>query len=445
MAACRCPHGAFSPLRFWNAQLAFADSRFHLVPNDAPPEPVIVLAAARLFDGKTFRTPGVCVVQGKRVVSMSRGDAPADAQLIDLGDATLMPGLIDCHTHVTGFVKKSPFENLPLAREVIADSVPESALLAWKNASTLLSNGFTTIRDVGSFGGGVDVALRNAIDKGIVSGPRMLVASVPLSITGGHGDYNDLAPWLTPDREHQRNVAFGPYGFREAVRENLKRHADCIKIMATGGVLSYGDAWDAPQMNPDEVEAITDEAHKFGLRVAAHAHGDRGIATAVAGGCDSIEHGTGVGQATVEAMRERGTYLVPTAWAAEAIRLGETGTPLPPALVDKALQACALRDEGFERALAAGVRFAYGTDCGVFPHEQNRKDFEVLAKLGMSAVDLLTSATSNAADLLGKNDRGRIAPGLLADIVAFGGDASTNIGTLQARPLFVMLGGTRVR
>jgi imidazolonepropionase-like amidohydrolase len=453
MVACRCPHGTFSPLHFWSAYLAFADTRFQLsaiFPEPASrsssdvPGQIFIIKAARLFDGDEVRAPGVCVVQGDRILSLMAGDAPATATVIDLGDATLMPGLIDCHTHVTGFIKKSPYEALPLTPGSVADSVPESALLALKNAATLLSNGFTTIRDVGSFAGGVDVALRNAIDKGLVTGPRMLVATRPLSITGGHGDSNDLASWLTPDEAYKPSVAHGPYGFRELVRANLKKHADCIKIMATGGVLSFGDAWDAPQMNLDEIAAVTDEAHKFGLRVAAHAHGDRGISTAVAGGCDSIEHATGVGEATVKAMRERGTYLVPTAWAADSIRLGQTGTPTPAAIMEKAQHACALRDEGIQRALAGGVRFAYGTDCGVFPHEQTLKDFEVLAKLGMAPIDLLKSATSNAAALIGKKDRGRIAPDLLADVVAFAGDPTNDISAMQQRPSFIMLGGKQL-
>jgi imidazolonepropionase-like amidohydrolase len=331
-----------------------------------------------------------------------------------------------------------------LAPTAVSASASESALLAFKNATTLLSNGFTTIRDVGSFGPGVDVALRNAIDAGSVLGPRMLVATKSLSITGGHADENALAPWLTPDRTYESAVAHGPYGFRELVRQTLKRRADCIKITATGGVLSYGDAWDAPQMNLDEIAAITDEAHKFGMPVAAHAHGDRGIATAVAGGCDSIEHCTGVSTATAEDMKQRGTFLVPTVWASESIRTGRSGASYPPALLEKAEQACALRDDGFARAIAAGVRFAYGTDCGVFPHEDNNKDFELLVRLGMTPLDVLASATANAAALLGKNDRGRIAPGLLADLVAFPGDVTEKIAPMGDAPAFLMLGGKQL-
>jgi len=458
IALCRCPHGVFSPRLFWDAQLAFADSGLRRGPlahvtallfpkaksQASPAEPVTVLKAARMFDGERVRVPGVCVIQGERIVSLSQGDAPAGATVIDLGDVTLMPGLIDCHTHVTPFIKKTPYETLPLASTAVSGSASESALLAFKNVTTLLSNGFTTIRDVGSFGPGVDVALRDAIDAGLVMGPRMLVATKTLSITGGHADDNGLAPWLTPDPPYEPATAHGPYGFRQLVRESLKRHADCIKITATGGVLSHGDAWDAPQMNLDEVAAITDEAHKFGLRVAAHAHGARGIATAVAGGCDSIEHCTGVSALTADEMKQRGTYLVPTVWASESIRTGASGATYAPAIIEKVEQACRLRDDGFRRAIAAGVRFAYGTDCAVFPHADNNKDFALLAGLGLSPLDVLKTATANAADLLGKADRGRIAAGLLADLVAFPGDVTAKIDALSGAPAFLMLAGNQL-
>jgi len=457
VALCRCPRGIFSPALFRYTQLSFADSGFRRGPlarvtsalfpkaktrvDEPSAEPVTVIKASWLFDGDKFRTPGVCVVKGDRIVSTSQGDAPKDATVIDLGEVTLMPGLIDAHTHVTGFMKKSPYEVLPFAPTVIADSVAESALLAFKNATTLLSNGFTTIRDVGSWTPGIDIGLRGAIEKGLVTGPRMFVAGKPLSITGGHGDDNARASWLRPDEGYQAAVAHGPYGFRELVRSNLKQHVDCIKIMATGGVLSFGDAWDAPQLNFDEIEAIVDEAHKFGLHVCAHAHGDKGISAAVKGGCDSIEHCTGVSEATATEMAQRGTYLVPTLWAADSIRQGKTGTTYPASLVAKANEACLLRDEGVQRAKAAGVRFAYGSDCAVFPHEDNNKDFGLLAEAGFAPLDILKIATANAAELLGKHDRGRIAPGLLADIVGFAGDASKSVAALGEKPFFIMLGG----
>jgi len=410
-----------------------------------PAEPVFVIRSAWAFDGERFTSPGVCVVRGDRILSFQAGDAPHDASVIDLGEATLLPGLIDCHTHVTAFIKKTVHETLPLTASLISDSAAESALKALKNATTLLANGFTTLRDVGSFGPGVDVALRDAINHGLVIGPRMLVAGKSLAITGGHADDNARAPWVHVDEDYESAVAYGPYGFRERVRKNLKAHVDLIKITATGGVLSHGDAWNAPQFNPDEVSAVTEEAHKFGLRVAAHAHGDAGIALAVQGGCDSIEHCTGVESATAAEMKQRGTAMVPTLWASESIiAQAEGAVHYPPDIVEKAERAVAARDAGVQRALAEGVTFAYGTDCGVFPHEQNNRDFGLMQSLGMTPADILKATTSNAAALLGTRDRGRLARGHLADLVAFRGDLRDGVGPLAEPPAFLMLGGRQL-
>jgi len=457
IALCRCPHAPFSWRLYALARRAFDDGArrgpfasiagilFPGARRSGPAERVVIVRAARAFDGERFISPGLCVVRGDRIVSLRAGDAPHDATVIDVGDATLLPGLIDCHTHVTAFIKKTAYEALPLTPSLVADSTAESALKALRNATTLLANGFTSLRDVGSFGPGVDVALRDAIDRELVLGPRMLVAGKSLAITGGHADDNARAPWVHVDDEYEFATAHGPYGFRERVRKNLKAHVDLIKITATGGVLSHGDAWNAPQFNPDEVAAVTDEAHKFGLRVAAHAHGDAGIALAVHGGCDSIEHCTGVEAETAAAMRERGTAMVPTLWASESIVAQKDGAVrYPPDVIEKAERAIAARDAGLQRAVAAGVTIAYGTDCGVFPHEQNNRDFALLQSLGMSPADVLKTATSNAAALLGKNDRGRIAPGLLADLVAFRGDLSAGVAPLTEPPAFLMLGGRRI-
>lgn len=224
----------------------------------------------------------------------------------------------------------------------------------------------------------------------------------------------------------------------------MKRHVDLIKILMTGGVLSYGDTFDVPQFNLDEVQATVDEAAKFGLRVAAHCHGDRGIRTAVEGGVHSVEHGTGVGDATLHAMAERRTVLVPTIWALDSILQPGNPNKIEANPLEKAHQAARLRNAGMQRAIAANARIVYGTDAGVFPHRENSKDFSLLQSMGMRPLDLLRSATTHAADLLGTNDRGRLAPGLLADVVAFGGDPSTNASLLEKPPQLIILGGTRI-
>lgn len=456
MVTCRCPHAPFSNAVFQEANAlfgrraflagalaSFAGVIFSRRRTEAA-EAVTVLRAARMFDGTTMHTPGVCVVRADRIVSLSTGDVGSDARTIDLGDATLMPGLIDAHTHISPRVVTSSYLHVfDTSERPAGDSVAEAAILSVRNAQAMLSNGFTTLRDVGDLsGGGVDLAMRNAIANGYVVGPRVLVSGTGLSITGGHGDRNDVPPDVHVDR--QSGVAYGPYGFREQVREHVKRHVDLIKIMATGGILSYGDVWNVPQLNLDEIQAVVDEAAKFGLAVSAHAHGDKGIAIAVDGGCRSIEHCTGVGQKTLHAMQQRGTYLVPTVWALDSIVQPGNPNKVPSNGLEKAHLAVQVRNEGMQRALASSVKIVYGTDAGVFPHKENNKDFVLLGSMGMRPIDLLRSATSSAAELLGTSDRGRIAVGKLADIVAFRGDAAANIAVLEKRPALVMIGGKEI-
>jgi len=409
----------------------------------AKPDGVTLLRAARLFDGTTMRTPGVVVIRGDRIVSLTEGDAGSGATVLDLGDVTLMPGLIDAHTHVAANVVASRYLEAFGPKNEASTSVAEAALLSLANAQAMLANGFTTIRDVGG-GAGIDLAMRDAIARGAVHGPRILAAGTALSITGGHGDSNDLAPWVHLDVDEQPSTAYGPYGFRQQVREHVKRHVDLIKITATGGVLSYGDTFDVPQLNLDEIRAVVDEAGKFGLKVSAHCHGDRGIAEAVAGGVHSIEHGTGVEDKTLHAMSDRSTRLVPTIWALDSILQPGNPNKIAGDSLEKAHRAAVLRNAGMQRAIASGVKIAYGTDAGVFPHAENNRDFALLRAMGMHPLDLMRSATSSAADLLGKADRGRVSPNTLADLVAFNGDPSRDIGLLQSKPAMVMLGGTKL-
>lgn len=449
---CRCPHGRFDPRVFARAA-ALLDRRTFLAglgaaagaamwPSRArAASGVTVLRAARLFDGTAMHAPGVLVIKGDRIVSTRAGDAGSDATVIDLGDATLMPGLIDAHTHVANYATVSYY--LAAGRERAAPSVAEAAIESLRNAHAMLANGFTTIRDVGG-GDGIDLAMRDAIAKGAVLGPRILAAGPALSITGGHGDANDIPDWVHVDQQIESGVSYGPYGFRQRVREHVKRHVDLIKITATGGVLSYGDAFDVPQFNLDEIQATVDEATKFGLKVAAHAHGDPGIAVAVKGGCHSIEHCTGVKDATLHEMKQRGTWMTPTIWALDSILQPGNPNRIPENGLEKARQAAVIRNEGMQRTLAAGAKIAYGTDAGVFPHRENNKDFGLLQAMGMRPLDLMRSATSWAAEMIGTRDRGTTAPGMLADIVAFAGDPSTNAALLEKTPALVMLGGKTV-
>ena len=314
---------------------------------------------------------------------MQEGDAGSAATIVDLGDATIMPGLIDCHTHIAAFILPSHYLTLMFAPYRTADNVPEATIYSVRNAQAMLRNGFTTVRDVGG-GAGIDLAIRNAIADGAIIGPRVFAAGQALSITGGHGDSNDVPGWVEEDPSVKIGaVAYGPYGFRELVRQNVKLHVDLIKILATGGVLSYGDVWDIPQFNLDEVQAVVEESTKFRRKVAAHAHGDDGIAIAVEGGVHSVEHGTGVSEKTLQNMQQRGTNLVPTIWALDSILQPGNPNHIPPGSVQKAEYAAQLRNAGMHRAIASSVTIVYGTDAGVFPHKENNKDFALMVSLGM--------------------------------------------------------------
>jgi imidazolonepropionase-like amidohydrolase len=449
---CRCPHSGFSQRAFDAAKLmlgrrafiagAAAATASALIPwrARAAANEVTVLKSARLFDGTTMHTPGVLVIKGDRIVSMSAGDAGADAHVIELGDATLMPGLIDCHTHVAPFIVDSHYLVQP---GHTADNIGEAAIYGLKNAQTMLHNGFTTVRDVGG-GWGVDLAVRDAIAEGVYLGPQIFAAGPALSITGGHGDSNDLPDFVHEDEVIESGVSYGPYGFREVVREHVKRHTDLVKILATGGVLSYGDVWDIPQMNLDEIQAVVDESTKFNRKVAAHCHGDKGISIAVEGGVHSVEHCTGASEATLKNMQQRGTALVPTIWALDSILQPGNPNHIPPGSVQKAEYAATIRNEGMQRALGTTVIIAYGTDAGVFPHDQNNKDFALLVHMGMRPTDVMRSATLTAAELIGVNDRGTLAAGKRADVVAFNGDLSHDISLIEKPPALILLGGKRV-
>lgn len=402
---------------------------------------VTVVKAARLFTGDRVLSPGVLVIDGDRIASMTAGDAGHDAPVVDVGDATLMPGLIDCHTHVSAMIFPSRYIVDRFDEFRAADNVPEATLYSLRNAQTLLNNGFTTVRDVGGYAG-IDIALRDAFANGALTGPRMLASGRALTITGGHADRNDVPDWVRVDPCSGIGVtAYGPYGFREVVREQVKRHVDWVKVVATGGLLSWGDAWNTPQLNADEAEAVVHEAGKFGLEVAAHAHGDAGIAMAVEAGVRSVEHGSGISERTLQAMVQRGTSLVPALWAIDSILQPGNPNRWTAQTLEKAHRAAEVRNDGMQRAIASGVNIAYGTDAGVFPHAENNKDFALMAGLGMQPIDVLRTATVNAAALIGKSDRGELAPGKLADVVAFAGDPLDRIELMGAAPLLVMLGG----
>ena len=390
----------------------------------------IALHAARILDPASgqVHSDAFLVIEGDRIVSVPPTTPPDDARRIELGDVTLLPGFIDCHTHLG-----SDLSDGWQSRNV-TDTAADVALRGAYNAGLTLRAGFTSVRDVGSRGF-ADVALRKAIDAGFVAGPRMISAGHTISITGGHGDVTGLRPGVL---EHgvEQGIADGVDEVVAAVRYQIKHGATVIKTTATSGVLSHEDTVGAQQYSDAELDAMVAEASRHGIKVAAHAHGNDGIKAAVRAGVASIEHGSVLDDEAIALMRERGCYLVPTTYLADAIDLDQ----LPPGIRAKAEGILPVAKDSVRRAIEAGVLIAYGTDAGVYPHGLNAREFAVLVTRGMSPLDALRSATVHAADLLGVDDRGRLAPGLLADLVAVPGNPLQDISVTET-PSCVIKGG----
>jgi imidazolonepropionase-like amidohydrolase len=428
---------SFFALSFFVATVSFAADN------------VIALKAAHLFDGKSksLISNGVVLVQGNKITDVgSNVPIPADAKVIDLGDATLSPGFMDAHTHLT--LDYSGNYNERRLKE-LDKNVSEMAFDCLPHARATIEAGFTTVRDVGSRVKNnhdhMDVALRNAINKGIVVGPRMLVAAGGIGATGGHFDptngFRDMLFGREPDWTD--GIADGPDEIRKAVRHEVKMGADVIKAAVSGGVLSLTDEVDTPQFTPAEMAALVDETHRLRKKVAVHCHGDQAGRDAVNAGVDSIEHGSFLKPETLTLMKQKGTFLVPTLLATEYIipRL----TAYPEAVQAKAKAAADARSEMFRNAVKMGVKIGFGTDAAVFPHGQNAKEFALMTGLGMAPIDALRSATSMDADLLGLAQKiGTLEKGKLADIIAMPGDPTQDINETE-RVSFVMKDGKIIR
>jgi imidazolonepropionase-like amidohydrolase len=390
---------------------------------------LVDVRAGRTLDGRTLVVSGdrIVAVQPTAQVQPQSGDV-----VLDLGDATLLPGMIDVHTHLTMDTNFDPYHEL-------STTVAKSALIGARNARVTLEAGITTVRNVGA-DGFADVDLRDAINEGLVEGPHMQVSGPALGITGGHMDEN-----LLPEAYHQvgEGVADGIPAVQHMVRQNIKYGADLIKIGATGGVLSKGDDPQASQYTLEEMQAIVADAHRLGRKVAAHAHGAQGILWASEAGVDSIEHGTYINDDDIKMMKQHGTYFVPTAYLIDWMR--DNGH-LPPFYAKKMQDVSAVEKTNAKQAIAAGVKVAMGTDAAVYPHGLNAHEFEVYVRdFGMTPLEALRTGTLNAADLMGWTDRvGSLEAGKWADVVAVNGDPLKDITVLQ-HPVFVMKSGTVYR
>ena len=390
---------------------------------------VTVIKAARMLDVRAGRivNGAVVVVENGRIASIG-GTPPAGARVVDLGDVTLAPGLIDLHTHLTMDIEGN------WVLRAVTEGAADEALRGARNAKATVEAGFTTVRNLGS-GEFSDIALARAITAGFVPGPRIVSAGHSIGTTGGHCDTTGFAPGLL-ERDWRSGVADGTEEMLKAVRYQAKHGAQVIKICATAGVLSFDATVGAQQLSDAEMKAVVDEATRHGLRVAAHAHGTAGIKAAVRAGVTSIEHGSILDDEAIAVMKERGTYLVPTTYLVDAIKMDL----LPPPIRAKAESVLPTARESLRKAIAQGVKVAFGTDAAVYPHGHNARELAVYVRLGMSPIQAIRSATTTAAEVLGVSDRGAIEAGLLADLIAVPGDPLQDVTAFE-RVSFVMAAG----
>src|SRR5437868_13266744 len=409
----------------------------------AVPPKLTYILAARLFDstGDAIRENVVILIEGdriKNVASAADMKIPSGAEVIDLTHSTVLPGLIDCHTHLSHRADRYneiyKFKDTPFTH----------AYFSVGKARRTLDAGFTTVRDVGSppF---MAVDLRNAINEGFIVGPRIVASGPGISITGGHGDLNNFSPqthvMMFPE-ERDFQIADGADQVRHVIRAQVKYGVDVIKILATGGVLSKGDQPGAPQYTLEELKVAAETAHMAGRKIAAHAHGTEGIKNAIAAGIDSIEHASLVDDEGIRMAKEHGTYFVMDIYNDDYILNEAPKFGLTKEKYDKEKALGQLQRNNFEKAFKAGVKMAFGTDAGVYPHGDNAKQFFYMVKYGMTPADAIQAATMNAATLIGRDkDVGAIEAGKFADIIAVSGDPLKDVTALE-HVAFVMKGGT---
>lgn len=405
------------------------------------PSVVIGLKAGKLLDVRTghYAADQMIWIEGDRIKAVGKSadlerQIPSSGKIIDLSNATVLPGLIDCHVHLT----LNPNQLGPIGLHV---SYPRMALIGARNARVTLEAGFTTVRNAAASGYS-DIALRDAINAGDVPGPRMLVSGPALSITGGHGDQNFLAPQFAFSND---GVADGIDEVMKKVRENIKYGADLIKIMASGGVASEGDNPALAQYSLEEMKAIVETAHGLGRKVAAHAHSALAIKNAVLAGVDSVEHGSYINDEEIQLMKERGTYLVPTVYLEDWLLQNMQNLGYTPNMMEKAKTVIPIAQKNLSHAFKSGLKVALGSDAAVYPHGLNAHEFGKMADMGLTPLEAIQAGTVTAADLLGWSDRvGTIEAGKFADLVAVDGDPIANVHVLE-NVRFVMKGGEVVK
>jgi imidazolonepropionase-like amidohydrolase len=401
-------------------------------------EPIVLRADRWVdIDAGAVRSPAVIVVEGEHIKEVNPARLPPNAVILDLGDQTLLPGLMDMELNM---LLGGPSGGNP--RSDVQDDPAFRSLRGIVNCRTTLLAGFTSARNLGLFvkTGGylLDVALSRAIDNGWIDGPRLVPAGHAITPTGGHLDptmFQRLGPGIMP-LSVEEGIANGVPEVRKAVRYQIKYGARLIKISASGGVMSHSGSAGAQQYSDEELEAIVDEAHRAGIKVAAHAHGDAGIRACIRAGVDCIEHGSLASDETIKLMVEHGTFLVPTSYLSEGLDVSRAD----PALRAKAAEIFPRARAMLRKAIDAGVKIACGTDAPAIPHGENAKELWAMVDRGMTPMQALRAATVMSAELIGVDDRARLAPGLLADIIAVPGDPSKDI-TVTQDVRFVMKGG----